>query len=66
MNPILKMFLEVNDFLEYDEDPVGTTDWWRTPSRWYGGIAPLDALINGTLSMEDVEADMDFGSRGMV
>lgn len=62
---IRNLFAEINDMMEYDEDPVGVTDWWRTPSRFYGNCAPLDALINDDLTIEAVEEEMDYFSRGM-
>lgn len=36
MNKQVELFNEVNEMLEYDKDPLGTTWWWCEESLFFG------------------------------
>lgn len=67
--PIMELFENVNNILDEDnDDPIGMVDWWTSPNRFidpHRKPTPLSALLDGTLTIEQVEAQAAVDSRGM-
>lgn len=68
-NPQRDLFNQINAILDEDnDDPIGMTDWWSSPNRFIDPVrkpTPLAALLDGTLTIEQIEVEADVNSRGM-